>query len=304
LYESSKPIYIVGYGDVGNRVADRWIVQGTKVRVLVRRPIRVSEHMHPRIELHRGDLDDPATLPTEAMAGTRLYYFAPPPKSGDKDTRMRHFVEALTSPPEKLVLISTTGVYGDCGGEWVDESRPPNPGSDRARRRLDAEQVLTEYAETHDVPLVILRVAGIYGPGRLPEKRLREQTPLPASGDCGFTNRIHIDDLVEICFRAMAEPELTGVYNVSDGTPGTMRDYFDQLADTLGYERLPVLAREQMAATLNSRMMTYLGESRRLDNSRMLEKMGVSLRYPDLQSALADIEAGGRDDIKRASPAP
>lgn len=289
LYNATTPVFIVGYGDVGYRVADRWMERGAKVRALVRRPIRVSEHMHPRLELNRGDLDDPATLPAQAVAGTRLYYFAPPPGSGDTDTRMRHFVEALPSPPEKVVLISTTGVYGDCGGEWVDETRPPNPGTDRARRRLDAERVLSEYAAAHDVPLVILRVAGIYGPGRLPEKRLREQTPLPAADDCGFTNRIHVDDLVEICVRAMAEPELTGVFNVCDGAPGTMRDYFDQLADTLGYARLPVLDRDKMSASQSTRMATYLDESRRMDNRKILEEMGVALRYPDLQSALVDL---------------
>lgn len=289
MHNTTTPVFIVGYGDIGKRVADRWMERGVKVRALVRRPIRVNEHMHPRLELNRGDLDDPSSLPAEAMAGTRLYYFAPPPDSGETDTRLRHFIGALPSPPEKLVLISTTGVYGDCGGEWVDETRAPNPGSDRAKRRLDAEQRLGEYAAANDVPLVTLRVAGIYGPGRLPEKRLREQTPLPAADDCGFTNRIHVDDLVEICVRAMAEPALTGVFNVSDGNPGTMREYFDRLADTLGYARLPVLARESMSASNNSRMMTYLSESRRMSNRKVLEEMGVALRYPDLESALTEL---------------
>jgi len=288
-YDTTTPVFIVGYGDVGQRVADCWMTQGTKVRALVRRPIRVNEHMHPRLELSRGDLDDPASLPGEAMAGTRLYYFAPPPDSGDADSRVRHFTQALPSPPEKMVLISTTGVYGDCGGQWVDESRPPNPGSERARRRLDAERVMGEYAAAHDIPLVILRVAGIYGPGRLPEKRLREQAPLPAAEDCGFTNRIHVDDLVEVCVRAMAQDGLAGVFNVSDGSPGTMRDYFDRLADALGYARLPVLDRDNMSTALNPRMMTYLGESRRLDNRKLLEATGITLRYPDLQAGLAAI---------------
>lgn len=290
MHNTTTPIFIAGYGGVGRRVADRWIEQGVKVRALVRHPIRVSEHMHPRLELSRGDLDDPATLPAEAMAGTRLYYFAPPPAGGDQDTRVRQFIEALPAPPEKLVLISTTGVYGDCGGAWIDETRPPSPGTDRAHRRLDAEQAMSGYAAAHDVPLVILRVAGIYGPGRLPEQRLREQTPLPAAQDCGFTNRIHVDDLVEVCVRAMAEPALAGLFNVSDGRPGTMREYFDRLADALGYARLPVLDRDNVPATVSPQMASYLGESRRLDNRKLLEGMGVELRYPDLESALAGIK--------------
>lgn len=292
----TTPIFIIGYGYTGERVADRWMERGLKVRALVRRPIQVAEHAHPRIDLFRGDLEEPSSLPVGAMAGTRLYYFAPPPKSGEVDTRVRRFVGALSEPPEKIVLISTTGVYGDCGGEWVDESRPPDPGSDRARRRLDAERTMSAYAAEHDVPLVILRVAGIYGPGRLPETRLREHTPMPAAADCGYTNRIHVDDLVEVCVQAMAQENATGVLNVSDGTPGTMREYFDKVADALGYDRLPVLAREQMAATLNTRMMTYLGESRRIDNSRLVGALGLSLRYPDLSTALAA--------MKRETPGP
>jgi len=289
MSDTRTPVFIIGYGDTGERVAERWMDRGAKVRALVRRPMRVHEHMHPRIELFRGDLDDPATLPVDAMAGTRLYYFAPPPRQGDTDTRVRGLIGALTVPPEKIVLISTTGVYGDCAGEWTDEARPPNPGSDRARRRLDAEQAMSAYAAEYEMPLVILRVAGIYGPGRLPEKRLREQTPLPAAADCGYTNRVHIEDLVEVCVQSMAQEPVTGVFNVSDGTPGTMREYFDALADALGYSRLPVLAREHMAATLNAQMMTYLGESRRLDNTKVLNTLGLRLRYPDLVSGLSDI---------------
>lgn len=284
-----KPVFIIGHGDTGRRVAGRWIERGVKVRALVRRPVHVDEHTPPPIELHRGDLDDPATLPIEAIAGTRLYYFAPPPRQGDTDTRLRGLTDTLAAPPGRIVLISTTGVYGDCGGEWIDETRAPNPGSDRARRRVDAERAFTAYAETHNVPLVILRVAGIYGPGRLPEKRLREQIPLPAAKDCGYTNRIHIEDLVEICVRAMERESVTGIFNVSDGTPGTMREYFDAVADALGYPRLPVLPREQMAATLNASMMTYLGESRRLDNSRILKALDLELHYPSLDATLGDI---------------
>lgn len=289
MSNDTTPVFIIGYGYTGERVADRWMERGAKVRVLVRRPIRVAEHMHPRLELLRGDLDQPSSLPVGAMAGTRLYYFAPPPGSGRVDTRARELVAALTDPPERIVLVSTTGVYGDCGGEWVDESRAPNAGTDRARRRLDAEQTLSAYAAARDVPLVILRVTGIYGPGRLPEKRLREGSPMPAAADCGYTNRIHIDDLVEICVQVMARPGIAGVFNVSDGVPGTMREYFDLAADALGYERLPVLPREDMAASLGPRMMTYLAESRRIDSSKVLGTLDLALRYPGLQTGLAAI---------------
>lgn len=286
------PVFVIGYGYTGQRVANRWLERGSRVRALVRRPIEVAGHMHPGLELLRGDLDEPGGLPLDAMARTRFYYFAPPPKHGETDTRLRHLVDALPEPPNRIVLISTTGVYGDCGGEWVDESRPPAPGTDRARRRLDAEQTLSAYAQAQAVPLVILRVAGIYGPGRLPEARLRARDPMPAAKDCGYTNRVHIDDLVEVCVRSMSRPGLSGVFNVSDGTPGTMREYFDAVADALGLDRLPVLPRRQMAATLGARMMTYLGESRRIDNARLLDALDLSLRHPDLASGLAALRSG------------
>ncbi len=285
------PVFVIGYGYTGQRVASRWLESGSRVRALVRRPVEMAGHMPSGLDLLRGDLDEARRLPLAAMARTRLYYFAPPPKHGDMDTRLRGLVEALPEPPSRIVLVSTTGVYGDCSGDWVDESRPPAPGSDRARRRLDAEQVLSAYAAAQDVPLVILRVAGIYGPGRLPEARLRDRSPMPAAKDCGYTNRVHIDDLVEVCVRSMTRPGLAGVFNVSDGTPGTMREYFDAVADALGYERLPVLPRRQMAATLNARLLTYLGESRRIDNSRLLDALDLSLRHPDLASGLAALRS-------------
>ena len=289
MSDRATPVFIIGYGDLGRRVAVRWLKRGAKVRALVRHPVTIAEPMHPRLERHRGDLDNPATLPVDAMSGTRLYYFAPPPASGIVDTRMRNLTEALRAPPAKTVLVSTTGVYGDCGGDWVGESRPPNPESDRARRRLGAEQLLEGYAKRHEMPLAILRVAGIYGPDRLPEKRLREQAPMPAADDCGYTNRIHIEDLVEICVEVMARPAVTGLFNVSDGSPGTLRQYFDLAADALGLRRLPVLPRDRMETTLSPRMLSYLTESRRIRNDKLLKTLTISLRYPDLKSGLANV---------------
>lgn len=290
MSETTPPIFIIGYGDLGRRVAARWVKRGVKVRALVRRPVTIAERMHPRMELYRGDLDEPANLPVGGMSGTRLYYFAPPPAFGVADARMRSLTESLRAPPAKAVLVSTTGVYGDCGADWVDESRSPNPGSDRARRRLDAERLLEGYARRHDMPLAILRVAGIYGPDRLPEKRLQDQTPMPAAEGCGFTNRIHIEDLADICVEVMARATVTGLFNVSDGSPGTLREYFDLAADALGLPRLPVLSRDRMEAVLDPRILSYLTESRRIKNDKLLKTLGISLRYPNLESGLADMD--------------
>lgn len=201
---------------------------------------------------------------------------------------MQHFLAALAPDRvRRIVYISTTGVYGDCGGDWVDETRPANPQVDRAFRRHDAEQQLQAWHAAGGGELVILRVAGIYGPGKLPLERLQRQTPMVAAEEAPWTNRIHIDDLVQVCEAAMARAPDGAVYNVSDGNPGNMRDYFDRVADLFELPRAPLVRLADADGRLSSGLLSYLGESRRLDNRRMLDELGVSLRYPTLQDGLA-----------------
>jgi nucleoside-diphosphate-sugar epimerase len=201
---------------------------------------------------------------------------------------MRHFIAALdpAAAPARIIYISTSGVYGDTGGEWVTEQSPLNPQAERARRRVDAETVLGHWCEANKVPLTILRVAGIYGPGKLPLKRLKAGTPVLREAECGYTNRIHIEDLVTICVKAAQRGEGTAVYNVSDGHPGTMSGYFFAVADALGLPRPPSLTMEQAQRELSPAMLSYLGESRRIDNRRLLRELGIALKYPTLQAGL------------------
>jgi len=189
--------------------------------------------------------------------------------------------------PRRIVLLSTSGVYGDRGGARVDETTPPSPGTDRGRRRLDAEQRLRRFGEAHGVETIILRVGGIYGPGRLPEKRLREGVPMVPPEQAPVTNRIHVDDLARICVAAARRGRDGEIYNVSDGTAGNMTDYFDAVADFLGLPRPPRIDRAEAERTLSPGMVSYLQESRHLDNRKMREELGVTLRYPDLASGLA-----------------
>jgi nucleoside-diphosphate-sugar epimerase len=237
----------------------------------------------------RGDLDHPASLAVLPVQGALVYYFAPPPSAGTTDPRMKHFLNAITgaSHPARIVLISTSGVYGDCRGEWVTEDRSPQPVADRARRRLDAEQQLRAWGEAHAVPVVILRVPGIYGPGRLPEKRLRAGEPVLREEESPWSNRVHIEDLVRACLAAGERGRPNAVYNISDGHPTTMTDYFNRVADALGLERPPQITLAQARAELSEAMQSYLAESKRLDNRRMREELGVEPCYPDLTQGLA-----------------
>lgn len=285
-------IFIIGCGYVGSLIAQQWRNEGTSVTALARSEAAAAKLQALGINSRHGDLDDPASLRGLPLAGAILYYLAPPPPVGTTDNRMRHFVAALdpATLPRTIVYISTTGVYGDTAGEWVSEASPLNPQADRARRRVDAETTLGAWCEGHGVPLTILRVAGIYGPDKLPVKRLREGTPVLREEECGYTNRIHVEDLVTICLKVVRSGEGMRVYNVSDGHPGTMSGYFNAVADALGLPRPPAITMAEAHRVLTPAMLSYLTESRRMDNRKLLDELGVVLKYPNLAAGLAALQ--------------
>jgi nucleoside-diphosphate-sugar epimerase len=246
-----------------------------------------------RIVVAPGNLDDPEALRglTEIAAGRVIFYFAPPLGGGPWDTRMRNFCAAIDREhaPSKVVYVSTSGVYGDCGGAWVTEETPVNPQTSRAKRRYDAEKVLGEWGRRNGVPVVTLRVTGIYGPGRLPLGRLQQGDPVLLEEESPPTNRIHADDLAAVCVAAAERGEGGEVYNVSDGQPGTMTQYFNAAADLLGLPRPPQVAMAEARQVMSPTMLSYLTETRRMDNRLMRERLGVTLRYPDLKSGLQNV---------------
>lgn len=284
-----RNVLIVGCGDVGRRVALAERDTGAVVTALARSATRAAELEALGLQVVHGDLDRPDSLVVLPTSSALLYYFAPPPATGDRDLRLYNFLNAISAQalPERVVLISTSGVYGDCQGAWVSEDRMPHPESDRGRRRLDAEQQLQTWGERTAVPVVILRVPGIYGPGRLPEKRLRAREPVLREDESPWSNRVHILDLVSACIAAGARGRPGAVYNISDGKPSSMTDYFNQVADALGLERPPQISLEQARSDLSVGMQSYLAESKRLDNRRMREELGVLPQHPDLASGLA-----------------
>jgi nucleoside-diphosphate-sugar epimerase len=168
----------------------------------------------------------------------------------------------------------------------VTEDSPANPQTARGRRRLDAENALRTWGLGHGVPVVILRVPGIYGPGRLPVTAIKERRPVVAEIESGFTNRIHSEDLADICVAAAERGRPDSIYNVSDGHPGTLAGYYNAVADALGLPRPPVISRDAAGQVLSAGMLSYLRESRRIDNRRMREELGVTLRYPTLEAGL------------------
>lgn len=286
---SGRGVLIVGCGYVGRRVAGLELDGGAAVAALARSGASAERLRAHGIEPLSGDLDAPASLRSLPASGVDLYCLAPPPSRGVTDPRLAALLDVLVpgNRPRRIVLISTTGVYGDCHGEWVDETRAPNPTADRARRRLDAEKQLRAFGVRTGCEVVILRVPGIYGPDRLPVERLRKGLPLLREDEAPWSNRVHVDDLVAACLAAMARGRGGAVYNISDGHPSTMTDYFRRVADALALPRPNEIARAAAGDHIDAGMLSYLAESKRIDNRRMREELGVVLRYPTLAQGLA-----------------
>jgi len=276
-------LLIVGCGDVGLRVvrllAGRW-----RVLALTSSAARVAELRAAGALPLRGDLDQPASLARLAGLADAVLHLAPPPGAGAGDPRTRHLAAALARSPRlrRLVYGSTSGVYGDCGGELIDETRRLAPATDRARRRVDAEARLRCFGRRAGVAVTVLRIPGIYAldrPGGDPRERLARGTPVLIAADDVFTNHIHADDLARACVAALHRGRPQRVVNASDDSALRMGDYFDLAADLHGLPRPPRLSRAVAAATLSPLQMSFLGESRRLVNRRLKEELGVVLRH-------------------------
>ncbi|UCH53646.1 MAG: SDR family oxidoreductase, partial [Pseudomonadota bacterium] len=253
----TSEITIVGCGYVGARVAAQERARGAHVRALS----RFVDHSEAVQQLGAtaitADLDDAQSLHGLDVSDQAVYYLAPPPASGVSDSRMRTFLAAVARrPPRRIVYISTTGVYGDCGGEWVNETRPVLPAADRAKRRVDAERELLAFANTSGAQVVILRVPGIYGPDRLPRERLEKRLPVLREDQAPWSNRIHVDDLVAACLAAMDRGANGAIYNVSDGNPTTMTDYFRRVATALALPPPPEISRVEAQDQIDPGMLS------------------------------------------------
>ncbi|MCU7815671.1 MAG: SDR family oxidoreductase [Candidatus Thiodiazotropha sp. (ex Rostrolucina anterorostrata)] len=280
-------VTIVGCGDIGRRIAKESLSEGDVVTGWVRSEESIKYLQGLGIGAMQIDLDQPlATIPP--VENERLFYLAPPPSVGCEDSRVANLIDHLLDggQPKKVVYLSTSGVYGDCNGAWVDETRRPAPAVDRARRRLDAERRWQTWCEHTGGELVILRVAGIYGPGKLPVQRLQQGQPMVSEADSPFTNHIHSLDLVKVCLAAMQRGHSGEVFNVCDGHPNSMTSYFNQVADFLHLPRLPQISLDQAKHTLSPGMLSYLGESRRLSNHKLLDELSVALSYSTLEQGL------------------
>ncbi len=284
MTEASANSWVLGCGDIGQRLAALLIAQNQRVCGWVRSEATATQLEAAGIQARVVDLDA-AMAPLHA-APRWLFWFAPPPNHGTTDPRIAGFLAALQTPPQRLIYLSTSAVYGDCGGAWIDEDAPLRPGNDRGRRRLDAEGHARAYATASGCDVLILRVPGIYGPDRIPEARLRAGTPILRADEAPFSNRIHADDLAAAAL-VVAERGVPGcAYNVSDGAPTTMTDYFQRCATHLGLPSPPQISLQDAQRSLTASMMSFLEESKRLRCDR-LRTLGWSPRYTSIENGLA-----------------
>lgn len=281
-------IVIAGCGYIGTRVARLWKERGAQVTCLVRTPDKCVQLAQEGFDAAALSLDDPQAITLPEVAGAILYYFIPPPGGGIHDTRARNFCASLSAsaPPARIIYMGATSVYSEIAGGVVTEDSPTVPTSAMGKRRLDAEAAFREYGAAHGADVVILRVSGIYGPGRLPLMQISQGQPLLREEESGPSNRIHADDLATICLAA-AERGVSGdIFNVSDGHPSSMTAYFNACADSLGMRRQPQVSLEEARQVMSPLMFSYVSESRVVDTSRMRERLGITLRYPTLAEGL------------------
>lgn len=287
-------VLVVGCGDVGTRVLPR--LNGVRVLALTSSPQRVPVLRAAGAVPLLGNLDQPASVRRLAGLAQRVLHLAPPPSgSADAtrraDPRTRTLVRALARGRRPLALVygSTSGVYGDCAGAWVDETRPVQPQTARAHRRVAAENTLRHWGRRVGVPVAVLRIPGIYAPDReggTPRERLLRGSPVLHANDDVFTNHIHADDLARACVRALWRAPVQRVFNVCDDTELRMGDYMDLAADLYHLPRPPRVTRAEAAAQLSPMVLSFMGESRRLRNTRLKRELGLRLRYPTVVQGL------------------
>ncbi len=252
-----------------------------RIFALVRNPDRREELRALGVLPISGDLDDCASLVRIAGLADAVLHFAPPANSGPRDMRTRRLLAVLSLGrlPGRLVYISTSGVYGDCGGAIVSETHPLNPQTARAQRRADAERQIRGWARRNHVQASILRVPGIYAADRLPLDRLRHGLPCIADSEDSYTNHIHADDLARIAAAALRHGKACRVYHASDDSRMKTGEYFDAVADASGLPRPPRISRAEAQRVLPETLLSFMNESRRLTNWRMKRELGVKLCY-------------------------
>ena len=281
-------LLIVGCGDVARRTLPR-LLGHYRVFALLRDPAQCICWRAMGARPIVADLDRPVSLRRIAGLAEIVLHFAPPPGDGTGDARMRKFLAALSlakSLPQRLVYVSTSGVYGDCAGARIDETCPARPITPRARRRVDAERQLRRFGRQNKVRVSILRAPGIYAQDRLPLERLQKGVCALRAEDDVYTNHIHANDLAMLVCAALRYGRANRCYNATDDSEMKMAEYFDLVADRFSLPRVPRISRGEAQTQMSPLQLSFMSESRRLGNQRIKNELRAQLRYPQIEDGV------------------
>ncbi len=282
-------LFVFGLGYSGLEIArlagaGGWTVAGTCTSAEKAARLRAEG-----IEAHLFDGTD--ALPAAALAGTThiLCTVAPGP-AGDPVLRT---CAPLLGDTKWLGYLSTTGVYGDRRGDWVDENTSPAPGQPRSIERLAAERAWQALATSMDTPLEIFRLPGIYGPGRSAIDQVRAGTARRIDRPGQYFSRIHVADIAGAVLAAMRRGGPGAIYNVADDLPAPSAEVTAFACELLGRLAPPLIPWEQAEITMSAMARSFYAESRRVRNDRMKRELGVVLRYPTYREGLRAIAGLG-----------
>ncbi len=280
-------LLLVGSGDIARRLLPL-MRDHYRIYALLRDPKKITDWRTGGATPIIADLDDRQTLVRIGGLADVVIHLAPPLAGDSHDMRTTHLLAALSRGklPKRIIYISTSGVYGDCAGDEVRETRRPAPQTARAQLRVSAEQHVRAWASRNGVHASILRVPGIYAAERLPLERLRSGAPAIVAAEDSYTNHIHADDLARIIVGAIRSGKNHRVYHAVDDDEMKMGDYFDLVADVYGLPRPPRLARDEVQRVVSAGMWSFMAESRRLSNARMKSELKVKLGYPTVADAV------------------
>jgi nucleoside-diphosphate-sugar epimerase len=276
-----------GHGYSAQALSARLLPQGWRIFGTTRNPLKAealaAEGIVP-VLWPDGDLS------AAFESATHLLVSAGPDSAGDPVlVRHRDAITRIAPRLDWVGYLSTTGVYGDHQGGWVDEGTPLTPTTRRGRMRVEAE---TEWRAIQGLPLHVFRLAGIYGPGRGPFEKVRDGTARRIIKPGQVFSRIHVDDIAQVLEASMQRPDPGAIYNLCDDDPAPPQDVIAHAAKLLGLPLPEEIAYESAEMTEMAR--SFYAESKRVSNRRIKEDLGVRLLYPDYRAGLRAVLAAER----------
>ena len=290
MTDARKRLFCFGFGYSARWLANTLVANGWAVGGTCRNPQHQRQLADAGFEIYLFDRDTPLPQSCTALDAATHVLSSIPPDKGDvvieyEGNRIAHLADLSW-----LGYLSTTGVYGDTGGAWIDESAPLNPTSERSLRRVSAERMWLDLGSNHDLAVNIFRLAGIYGPGRSAVDSVRAGRAHRIDKPGHMFSRIHIADLAMILAASMASPRPGAIYNVCDDGPAAQERVVAFACELLGIEPPPLVP--FATAELSDMARSFYADNRRVRNDLVKAVHDLTLRYPTYREGLAAIVAG------------